>query len=106
MPGRLEGKVALVSGSTQGFGQGILQTFVREGAAVLGLDLQATDGLVDGYDEKEAYQIKADVTQEASWIKAVRATLFFFSSSSHPRRQHPESRKRFPVDDQALGERD
>lgn len=72
MPGRLEGKVALVSGSTQGFGRGILETFVREGAVVLGLDLQAVDGPVDGYTEQQAYQIKANVAEELSWKKAVR----------------------------------
>jgi NAD(P)-dependent dehydrogenase (short-subunit alcohol dehydrogenase family) len=71
MPGRLEGKIALVSGSTQGFGRGILETFVREGAVVLGLDLQATDGPVDGFTEAQAYQIKANVVEEASWKKAV-----------------------------------
>lgn len=71
MPGRLEGKVALVSGSTQGFGRGILETFIREGAVVLGLDLQAKDGPVDGYTEKQAYQIQANVAEEASWHKAV-----------------------------------
>lgn len=71
MPGRLEGKIALVSGSTQGFGRGILETFVREGAVVLGLDLQATDGPVDGYSENVAYQIKANVAEEESWAKAV-----------------------------------
>ncbi|KAJ5197210.1 hypothetical protein N7449_007689 [Penicillium cf. viridicatum] len=64
MPGRLEGNIALVSGSTQGFGRGILETFVREGAVVLGLDLQATDGPVDGYSENAAYQIKANVAEE------------------------------------------
>lgn len=72
MPGRLEGKVALVSGSTQGFGRGILETFVHEGAVVLGMDLQATDGPVDGYAEEQAYQIKANVAEESSWRKAVR----------------------------------
>jgi NAD(P)-dependent dehydrogenase (short-subunit alcohol dehydrogenase family) len=71
MPGRLEGKIALVSGSTQGFGRGILETFIREGAVVLGLDLQATDGPVDGYSEDVAYQIKANVAEEQSWVKAV-----------------------------------
>lgn len=71
MPGRLEGKIALVSGSTQGFGRGILETFIREGAAVLGMDLQAQDGLVDDYSEKQAYQIQANVAEEASWVKAV-----------------------------------
>lgn len=71
MPGRLQGKIALVSGSTQGFGKGILDLFVQEGASVLGLDLQAADGLVEGYTEKQAYQIKANVAELASWEKAV-----------------------------------
>lgn len=75
MPGRLEGKIALVSGSIQGFGRGILETFVREGAVVLGLDLQATDGPVDGYTEKQAYQIKGNVAEEASWKRAVSEAL-------------------------------
>lgn len=72
MSGRLEGKIALVSGASQGFGRGILETFIREGASVLALDLQATDGLIDGYTEKQAYQIMANVTEESSWKKAVR----------------------------------
>lgn len=55
MPGRLEGKIALVSGASQGFGRGILETFVREGAQVLAVDLQAADGPVDGFTEKQAY---------------------------------------------------
>ena len=71
MPGRLDGQVALISGSSQGFGRGILETFVREGAVVLGMDLQASDGPVNGYTEKQAYQIKANVAEEASWKKAV-----------------------------------
>jgi hypothetical protein len=76
MPGRLEGLIALVSGSTQGFGRGILETFIREGAVVLGMDLQATDGLVDGYSEQQAYQIKADVAEEQSWKKAVKLSFY------------------------------
>lgn len=86
MPGRLEGQIAIVTGSTQGFGKGILDTFVREGAVVLGLDLQAQDGPVEGFTEKQAYQLQADVTQEAVWKKAV--------SSSPP---VPSSYPYFPV---------
>ncbi|KAJ4024628.1 hypothetical protein NW752_003192 [Fusarium irregulare] len=78
MPGRLEGKIALVSGSTQGFGRGILETFIREGAAVLGMDLQAKDGPVDGYTEKQAYQIQANVAEEASWVKALETSIARF----------------------------
>lgn len=83
MTGRLAGKIALVSGSTQGFGKGILDLFVKEGAVVLGLDLQAQDGPVSGYDEKTAYQIKANVAEEASWIKAVSATREQTCSGTH-----------------------
>lgn len=71
MPGRLEGQVAIVTGSTQGFGKGILELFVREGAAVLGLDLQAQDGAVEGFSEQQAYQLKSNVTEESDWKKAV-----------------------------------
>lgn len=72
MPGRLEGKIALISGSSQGFGRGILETFVREGAFVLGLDLKAVDGPVNGFPEDRAYQISANVAEEESWKRAVR----------------------------------
>lgn len=71
MPGRLEGQIALVSGSTQGFGRGILETFIREGARVLGIDLQAADGPVEGYTEQQAYQIRANVAEEQSWRRVV-----------------------------------
>lgn len=71
MPGRLEGKIALVSGASQGFGRGILETFIHEGASVPALDLQATDRLVEGYTEKQAYHIKANVAEEESWTRAV-----------------------------------
>ncbi|KAM0438584.1 hypothetical protein ACHAPT_001336 [Fusarium lateritium] len=100
MPGRLEGKIALVSGSTQGFGRGILETFVREGAVVLGLDLQAKDGPVDGYTEKQAYQIKANVAEEASWKKALETSIARFGKApsivvhnagwSYPNKSGPE----------------
>src|SRR3989449_11613816 len=35
MPGRLEGKAALVTGSTKGIGLGIARAYVREGARVI-----------------------------------------------------------------------
>ena len=38
---RLKGKAALVTGAGQGFGFGIAETFVREGARVACLDLKS-----------------------------------------------------------------
>ncbi|KAK3195924.1 hypothetical protein K4F52_000791 [Lecanicillium sp. MT-2017a] len=81
MTGRLAGKIALVSGSTQGFGRGILETFVREGAAVLGIDLRADDGPAEGYSEAQAYQIKANVAEEASWTKALETCVSRFGKA-------------------------
>ncbi|KAM5350779.1 hypothetical protein ACJ41O_007284 [Fusarium nematophilum] len=78
MPGRLEGQIALISGSTQGFGRGIVETFLHEGALVLGLDLKATDGPVDGYAEERAYQIRGDVTDEETWKKALATSIARF----------------------------
>ncbi|KAF9871809.1 hypothetical protein CkaCkLH20_10743 [Colletotrichum karsti] len=78
MTGRLAGKIALVSGSNQGFGRGILEAFVKEGALVLGLDLQAIDGPVDGFPESQAYQIKANVAEEGSWKKALETSIHRF----------------------------
>ncbi|RJE25096.1 short chain dehydrogenase [Aspergillus sclerotialis] len=75
MQGRLAGKIALISGSSQGFGQGILETFIREGAVVVGMDLQATDGPVAGYTESQAYQIQANVAEEQSWNKALATCI-------------------------------
>ncbi|KAM5341628.1 hypothetical protein ACJ41O_014659 [Fusarium nematophilum] len=81
MHGRLEGKIALVSGSTQGFGRGILETFIREGASVLGVDLQAKDGPVDGCTEKQAYRIQANVAEEESWKKALETSISRFGKA-------------------------
>jgi NAD(P)-dependent dehydrogenase (short-subunit alcohol dehydrogenase family) len=44
MPGRLENKVAIVTGGGSGFGQGIATKFVQEGAKVIIADLAQDNG--------------------------------------------------------------
>ena len=45
---RLQGKVAVVTGAASGFGKGIAEVFVAEGAKVVVADRDG-DGIVDGY---------------------------------------------------------
>ncbi|KAI5370445.1 Putative short-chain dehydrogenase/reductase SDR, NAD(P)-binding domain superfamily [Septoria linicola] len=66
MPGRLEGKVAIVTGGGGGFGKGIAQKFVEEGAKVVIADF------VEDVGQKSANELKCeflrtDVTKKADW---------------------------------------
>jgi NAD(P)-dependent dehydrogenase (short-subunit alcohol dehydrogenase family) len=74
-PGRLDGRIALVSGSARGLGAAIADVFTREGAAVLVTDIldelgEATAQRLRDAGGTAAYQ-HLDVTQEADWKAAV-----------------------------------
>jgi NAD(P)-dependent dehydrogenase (short-subunit alcohol dehydrogenase family) len=76
---RLTGKVALVSGAASGMGQSEALLFAREGAKVVVADVMETEGrqVADAIGAGARF-VKLDVTQEAEWEKAVKATVDAF----------------------------
>jgi cyclopentanol dehydrogenase len=74
--GKLEGKVALISGGARGQGAAEAETFAREGAKVVFGDIRDVEGQkveaairANGH---EATYVHLDVTREADWQEAVK----------------------------------
>ena len=76
---RLENKVAVVTGAASGIGLASCLRFAREGATVVGLDLQRGDGWaeVESLAPASAFHL-LDVTDAAAQGEAVAATLAKF----------------------------
>ncbi len=67
--GRLEGKVALISGSAQGIGRAVAELFAEEGALACASDVK------DVASGKGIEPFKLDVTKPDDWRKAVDAIV-------------------------------
>lgn len=76
---RLNGKTALVTGAASGFGRGIAQTYIREGARVAIVDMNAQGARAVAEDlGPNAIAVTCDVTQGDQVEAAVQQTLSAF----------------------------
>jgi 3alpha(or 20beta)-hydroxysteroid dehydrogenase len=77
--GRLEGKVALISGAARGQGAAEARLFVREGAKVVIGDVLEDEGEAVAHElGDDAVFLKLDVTSEAAWREAIASTVDAF----------------------------
>ena len=70
--GRLDNKVAIITGAAQGMGAAHAKRFVEEGAKVVATDLSEEKGqaLVDELGENAIF-VKQNVTSEEDWVNVV-----------------------------------
>jgi NAD(P)-dependent dehydrogenase (short-subunit alcohol dehydrogenase family) len=79
MAGRLDGKVAVITGAASGIGRGAVDLFVAEGAKVIAADIQDDKGARIEEDHKgKARYVRCDVSSETDIEAAVGAAAKYF----------------------------
>ena len=81
-PGRLAGKVAIITGAGLGLGEGITRKFVREGASVLLFEINEENGrcVAESLPKENAHLFIGDVTDQEHWNEALKTCLEKFGS--------------------------
>src|SRR5262245_34745508 len=70
--GRLDGKVAIVTGAAQGLGEAIARRFVAEGARVVLADVRVEQGTAIARElGADASFVELDVGNESHWARGV-----------------------------------
>lgn len=71
--GRLEGKVAVITGGARGMGASHVRKFVQEGAKVVFTDLNEEGGMALANELGDNVKfVKQDVTKAADWVNVVK----------------------------------
>src|ERR1700679_124479 len=79
MAGRLDGKVAVITGAASGIGRATVDLFVAEGARVIAADIQDDKGARIQEDHKGmVHFVHCDVSREADVEAAVTAAKKYF----------------------------
>jgi NAD(P)-dependent dehydrogenase (short-subunit alcohol dehydrogenase family) len=79
MTGRLEGKVAVITGAASGIGRAAVDLFVSEGARVVAADIQDDKGARMEEDQKGMVRyVRCDVMQEKDIAAAINAAKTYF----------------------------
>src|SRR5487761_586107 len=78
--GRLDGKVALITGGARGMGKAHVRHFVAEGAQVVFGDVRDDKGnyVASGLGPERCRYVHHDVTSEADWAAAVQTAIETF----------------------------
>lgn len=77
MTGRLKDKVTIITGGGAGFGRGIVEKFVQEGAKVLIWDIHETSAgeVSKALPEGSSIPFVGDVSKIEDWEKALKTVL-------------------------------
>jgi 3alpha(or 20beta)-hydroxysteroid dehydrogenase len=77
MSGRLEGKVALVTGAASGIGATISKVFVEQGACIIAADVLDVGPTIENLGDRAAAAL-LDVTSEGDWSRVVAESVSTF----------------------------
>ena len=75
-PPLFTGEIALVTGAASGIGKACVESLLKRGAAVVGLDVN--DSIKNLYEKSEYLGIQCDVTSEAALKVAIEKTVYAF----------------------------